>query len=785
MRLSVPPHAPPLHATISTAMPAPTPALLGYADRFSVEAGDTLRFMVSCESARFNASLVRLIHGDANPAGPGYRAEPVPSTADGTHPGKRQVIAAGSYVRIPGAGGLDLTRGLTVQAWIWPTTPAHRSGQTVVAAWSASEQRGFAFGLDATGRPVLELGCGAEVRRVIHAGEPLDPWRWAFLAATYDARSGLVRLYQASAEPYRAQHLLRHDEQLTPGWAICLPVGDLLLAARQLDAQRRPTAAFNGKIDRPKLFDRALNSPDVERLRRLDEPLPARAVAAWDFSVGIGDDTVHDASASALHGVTVNMPTRAVTDHTWSGAELRWTAAPEQYAAIHFHDDDLEDAGWQPSLELVVSESLRSGVYALRLDAEQAEEYVPFFVRPKAGRPTAPIAFLAPTFTYMAYANERLYWNEGYREKRPRLTPLQTEPPDIDRYMAEHRELGLSLYDLHSDGSGCAYSSRLRPILNMRPNYRAWRLQDAPRHFAADLYLIGWLEAHGFTYDVITDEDLHRAGRELLAPYQVVLTGSHPEYVTAAMHTAVEQYLEHGGRLMYLGGNGFYWVTSLDPRRPHLIELRRGTTGTRAWESLPGESYHSMTGEPGGLWRLRGKAPQRLVGVGFAAQGWGGAAGYARLPASRDPQAAFIFEGIGDDEVIGDFGLVLGGAAGDEIDRYDMRLGSPPHALLLATSAGKHTDYYQVTAEDVPVMIPGQGGTESPKVRADMVFFETPHNGAVFSVGSINWLGSLGSNGYANNVARLTENVLRRFLDPTPWSPQPVSSPGRAAQPTP
>jgi N,N-dimethylformamidase len=36
-------------------------------------------------------------------------------------------------------------------------------------------------------------------------------------------------------------------------------------------------------------------------------------------------------------------------------------------------------------------------------------------------------------------------------------------------------------------------------------------------------------------------------------------------------------------------------------------------------------------------------------------------------------------------------------------------------------------------------------------------------------VGSINWLGSLGWNGYANNVARVTENVLRRFMDPAAW----------------
>jgi N,N-dimethylformamidase len=755
---------------MGSAVPEPTPVLMGYADRFSVQAGDTLRFMVSCEASSFDARLVRLIHGDNNPAGPGYREEHTPSAADGAYPGKRQVIAAGSYVRVPGSDALDLTNGLTIQAWVWPTTPAKAGGQAIIACWSDAEQRGFVFGLDAAGHLFLELGNGSETKRLTHTGEPLEQWRWAFVAATYDPATGLARLYHSSTEPYSAQQSTRHDDQLAPGWRVQLPSGDLLLAARDVDSQRRPGAVFNGKIDRPKLFDRALVSPDVDRLRRADEPLPAGVLAAWDLSDGMGTNTVCDLSPRGLHGVAVNLPTRAVTDHTWNGEEVRWTAAPQQYAAIHFHDDDLEDAGWQPAFELEVPTTLRSGVYAMRLQAEHGEEYIPFYVRPKLGMTTAPIAFLAPTLTYMAYANERLYWNEGYREKRPLMTPLETEPPDLDRYMAEHRELGLSLYDVHSDGSGVSYSSRLRPILNMRPKYRAWRLQDAPRHFAADLYLIGWLEARGFAYDVITDEDLHRAGSDLLATYQVVLTGSHPEYYTSAMHAGVQQYLEHGGRLMYLGGNGFYWVTSIDPDRPHAIELRRGTTGTRAWESLPGEGDHSTTGEPGGLWRLRGKAPQRLVGIGFAAQGWGGAEGYSRLPASHDPRAAFIFEGIADAEVIGNFGLVLGGAAGDEIDRFDLRLGSPPHALVLATTSGKHTDYYQVTAEDVPVMIPGQGGTQSAKVRADMVFFETPHGGAVFSVGSINWLGSLGWNGYANNVARVTENVLRRFMDPGAWS---------------
>ena len=717
-----------------------TPVLLGYANHFSVAPGEAIRFFVSCRAAEYRAELVRLIHGDLNPAGPGYQESRVPSAADGTYAGRQQTIDAGSYVRVPLRTPIALD-AFTVQAWVWPTTPLKPGGQDIVASG------GLALGLDATGRVCLNLGGSS-----LAGADPLPARRWAFVAATWDGST--ATLYQASEEPYTSRQVLTQHLHLS--------------GTPRLEGELRIGRGFNGKIERPCLFDLTLQPAELDALRRGERP--RAPLADWDFSADIGSSHVSDRSGNGLHGQTVNAPTRAVTDHTWDGTTAQWTLAPEQYAAIHFHDDDLDDARWQPDFELTVPADQRSGIYAMRLQAQGAEEYVPFYVRPPRGSATAQVAFLAPTYTYMAYANERLYWNPGYLEKRPLVTPLETEPPELDRYMAEHRELGLSLYDVHSDGSGVSYSSRLRPILNMRPKYRAWRLHDAPRHFAADLYLIGWLEAHGVAYDVITDEDLHAEGVDLLGRYRAVLTGSHPEYLTSAMLSAVAQYLEAGGRLMYLGGNGFYWVTSVDPERPHLIELRRGVCGTRSWESMPGECYHSTTGEFGGLWRLRGRAPQRTVGVGFAAQGWGGACGYRRLASSHDPRVSFIFEGIADDEMIGDFGLVLGGAAGDEIDRFDLELGSPAHALVLATSAGQHSDYYQVTAEDVPIVVPGQGGTTSPKVRADMVFFETGQGGAVFSVGSINWLGSLGWNGYANNVSKVSENVLRRFMDPQPFS---------------
>ena len=233
------------------------------------------------------------------------------------------------------------------------------------------------------------------------------------------------------------------------------------------------------------------------------------------------------------------------------------------------------------------------------------------------------------------------------------------------------------------------------------------------------------------------------------------------------MLNALEAYLDQGGRLIYMGGNGFYWRIAFHPEQPGLIEVRRAN-GTRNWMTPPGEYYQAFDGEFGGTWREQGRPPNRLVGVGFAAEGFDRSSAYVRGPDSFDPRAAFVFEGIAADEAIGGFGSIGGGAAGLEVDRADPALGTPPQALVLASSVG-HSDNYLLVLEDVSLNRPGLGGTEEPGVRADLVFFETPAGGAVFSTGSIAWAGSLAHDRYDNNVARLTGNVLNRFLDPKPF----------------
>ncbi len=739
--------------------------IVGYADRLGVTPGETVRFMVSSTLPSYQAKIVRLIHGDPNPEGPGVKETHVPTSVDGEYPGRVQRLPRGSYVRIDDHPLLDGIGSFTLAAWVWPTLPT-RGAQGLLGRWSVADGRGFALAIDENGQLAVWIGAAGGQPVRIASGAPLRERDWCFVAASYDAESGQVVLVQ---QPLRVwpNDPSRVVVERQVGALGALTTDALFLMAACWGGEH-PVNQYNGKLDSPCLYGAALDRAGLEALRDDGAPrdLAAPLLAAWDFELDVSSDRVSDRSANQLHGVAVNMPARAMTGVRFHGDKTHWVQAPGQYGAIHFHDDDLYDAGWEADFTLVVPDTLRSGVYAAKLTSGGAEDYLPFFVRPKDRLAASRILFLASTNTYLAYANEHSLADLATREALGITWPFPVQE-QLKYAVAEHL---LSLYDHHSDGSGVCYSSRLRPIVNsMRPGVNDELLGDGvgyPHALNADLHLTDWMEEQGFQYDVATDEDLHLEGVDLLAQYAVVVTGSHPEYWSLEMLDSLEAYLAQGGRVMYMGGNGFYWVTSFAPGRTDVIEVRRWG-GTQAWTAQPGERYHSTTGELGGLWRARGRAPQRSMGVGFVSQGFDRSLPYRREPGSFDPRAAWIFEGVSVDQPIGDFGLVMGGAAGFEVDLVDPLLGSPPHTLVLASATG-FSDSYQHVIEELRMSNSQQGGSVSPRVRSEMAFFETPNGGAVFSVGSISYCGSLSHNNYDNDVSRLTGNVLRRFMSDEP-----------------
>jgi hypothetical protein len=238
--------------------------------------------------------------------------------------------------------------------------------------------------------------------------------------------------------------------------------------------------------------------------------------------------------------------------------------------------------------------------------------------------PKAPLAVLMSTFTYLAYANERLAYDALIAQAITAHTPILTEA-DIE--FNKLQEFGLSTYDHHSDGAGNCYSSWRRPILNIRPKHRMSSM-GMPWALPADLSLIWWLENSGLDYEILTDHDLHAEGIDALRPYRTVINCTHPEYYSEKMLDATEDYLCGGGRLIYSGGNGYYWVSGLREGEPHCMEVRKLDTGSRAWQADPGEGYLASTGEKSGLWRARSRTTE-------GRRGWLYVGRYGRKPAVR------------------------------------------------------------------------------------------------------------------------------------------------------
>jgi len=736
--------------------------IIGYPAELIRRPGDRAGFMVSTDGiAAFDAALVRIHCGDSRESGPGFKETAVECCRLTAVPGRRQETEVGSCMIVqPGPGIPDGEIGFVLN--VFATTPT-KGRQTLLARWDEASKLGFRMGIDGTSTLEAEIGDGNGAVFRFALPHPIAARQWTTIGFGLSGESGKAVLLMKPADASGFGHELIAASGEGP--RLGAKAGGLALsfAAHGTGRESVPRMAgfFNGRLESPVMLARLPSAADIEAYQAHGPERVAGAAGLWDFGRDFASSRVAEATGRAPEGHLVNLPARGVTGSRWDGTAQKFLEKPAHYRAVHFHDDDLEDCAWAESFHFDLPKDLPSGIYAAKLTAPEAEHHVVFLVEEPAGVNRHDVAFLASSVTYVAYSNEHYDFDDPNMEMKNGMVST-FEPSDL--YLNEHRELGLSTYDRHSDGYGVFYSSARRPLVSMMVKGRAWALN-------ADTHITDWLAGRGLGHDLITDHAVHAEGLSRLSRYKVVVTGTHPEYWTTAMWGAMTRYLASGGRLMYLGGNGFYWRTAIHPDKPWLIELRRAETGARYWDSEAGEAYMNFTGEFGGLWRRSAVAPQKLVGVGTVATGFDYSSYYRRRPESEDPRARFAFAGV-EGEIIGDFGSIGGGAAGSEIDRADPWLGTPAHALILARSEG-HTRQYNLVPEETPFHHPTINGEEAERCYADLLFFETPGGGAVFSTGSISWAGSLAHDGYANNVSRITENVLLRFADPAPFAAPP------------
>jgi N,N-dimethylformamidase len=381
-----------------------------------------------------------------------------------------------------------------------------------------------------------------------------------------------------------------------------------------------------------------------------------------------------------------------------------------------------------PDVTRLLTAPERSGLYYVHAKGESGAFFsFPWVVAPQT--PQAPIAVLGSTNTWNAYNN---FGGRSNYINSDRLPPIPTTNArqDLERYTE-------ATYNVwRYDDDVYAPLSFQRPELgNIVPEHAEVTDPIEGRLTSAcapgEWRLLAWLEREGFAYDFYAEHHLHTGALNLDA-YKILAISVHPEYWSRAMYRRVKEWVyERGGRLMYLGGNGINCeIEFLDDAtirfKSQLLAVY-GELGMRDVHdpSIYYDSRFHRTVEP----------EASLLGVATTASGIMTAAPYQVRRAAH-----WVFEGTGlrDGDLFGEASLherIPGGASGHETDK--MTPHSPPNTLLLAKGTN-----------------PDEGGSE-------MVYYETPSGGAVFSVGSITYPSSLLVDPHISHV---TANVINRFL---------------------
>jgi N,N-dimethylformamidase len=340
-----------------------------------------------------------------------------------------------------------------------------------------------------------------------------------------------------------------------------------------------------------------------------------------------------------------------------------------------------DGAQWEARYELTIPDSWKAALYIAKVFDKTGNDFViPLIVKRSMRQKPCRVVVLASTNTWNAYSE----WGGA----------------SIYKYSWDD--------NLHIPGSSVVHSQR--PILFIHPvtgqSHLLW--------YESDIYQ--WLDSHGYEYEVLTDADVHQEP-DVLHDYRVVIINTHGEYWTKEMFAGLEDYLNRGGNVASLGGNGLYWTTVINEGR-----------------LVVGEPCGPLAMDlgAGGTWAMLGCSESRILGVRFTGSGTDSYAPYRVLAPEH---WALRGTGLAAGDLIGAKGSRGQGASGIETDKLDWM--SPPNVILLAR------------------------GTNSFWGGAEMIYYDHPGGGGVFSVGSCAFGAALATDRHLSHIVR---NVLDRFI---------------------
>ncbi len=438
---------------------------------------------------------------------------------------------------------------------------------------------------------------------------------------------------------------------------------------------------------------------------------------------------------------------------------------------------------WPPCFHWQVPENLSSGFYLVRLILDEPSHetwvYEHFFVvRAPVGQ-RRDMALLVTTSTLLAYndwGGANHYRGLGDKVGEDEGSPLSSM----------HRPLSRGFLSKPADAPRECHSHD--PLPNRAPRYQAYewaRDHGFGRHHADAFWasyerdFVVWAERAGFTFDYLTQNDLH-SDPGSLDDYLCLCIVGHDEYWSWEMRDVVDRFVNAGGRLARFAGN-YQWqvrfsqnmstqycyrLPTLDP-----MTAQQPQRATTVWEARsvgrPGAATMGLNGL-GGIYNRYGVATPRSSG-GFTVyrpEHWcfeGTDLYYGDLLGGKPVcLAAFEVDSVeynfhrglpvptfedGAPETLQI--LALCPAVKGEEDRFDgsVPLGGPEFEMQR---------YLDALGDDVPQYL-----LESGMRGAGMMASFTRGMGEVFNGGSTEWPHALAQGD--PSVDRIVRNVLYRF----------------------
>jgi N,N-dimethylformamidase len=290
---------------------------------------------------------VRLISGPGQGDNIEGRVTDFSSVLDATVPGRIKATMVGSYAQLSLPAEIA-GRLASVHCWVWPTVPERATPQAV---WSLGD---IAL-VTASGR--LELRSKTDVLASIPNAMIGKHW-YSIVVTIGDG--------ELSIDLKRLDGKVNSHRSFRTTTATTISSETLILAASGVGPSGSPLLSFNGKIDSPTLYLEKPTADTIAAWHAGDAP-QATAWAAWKLGEDFAAETISPTLKDVPPGRLVNGVERGVTGRNWDGRRDSFTEAPQQYCALQFHDDDMVDAGWSYDIEFALPDTLRSGVYAVRL----------------------------------------------------------------------------------------------------------------------------------------------------------------------------------------------------------------------------------------------------------------------------------------------------------------------------------------------------------------------------------------------------------------------------------